>query len=840
MPSIFSRHARAVLDGAPDPFAEPGVGPNYAPSRSVRIEHVTVRLSLNPVERTFSGSAELLFTPLPIFDGTACFDLEEVDVSSVTDADGVPLDYTLGDGVLAVKSGNATTIVVQWTGSEPSRGLYFTGPTDREPDRQHMAWTQCQDEDGHFVFPCHDHPRVKHPWTIELDAPAGYTLLSNGKQTEGGDRSGRVWSRWEQREPMPAYLFTAVAARLTRIDATDTATPVAYYVPVGQEDGTIRSMGKTPLMIEAFARKTGVPYPWPRYDQVVVHDFIFGGMENVACTTMTDLLLVDEKAVLEWDPDGLVSHELAHQWFGDLVTCQDWSQAWLNESWATFMEQVWWAEDRGETETTWYRWETAQGYHGEDSGRYRRPIVSYTFREPIDVFDRHLYNKGSIVLSTLRYELGEDAFWTGVKHYLETHAHSTTHTRHFQRAMEDATGANLDRFFDQWIWGAGHPALEVSLGEDKGLVTVGVKQTQSGDQTAKVFHFTLRCELVFADGSTRVVDLPVRERDRSWAIPVDGEVTTVRVDPGYRVLAAIQISGPTPWLEALAMDACPVLALRANKALISKGTSRAVAIATRALSEHPFHGVRASIASGLGKRGGTESRDALLAALDSDTDPRSTRAIVEALGTFRDAAVASALIAELSEEQDTWHLRGALLKSLGATRDPRAVDVIRQHIDEPSWGEVIAQRGVAGLAASEDPAVLDDIRVRTTAAYPERVQAAAAVALASLGDKVESVRKQARERLCEMVHEPGFRARLSAVSALGRLKDPGATATLNKVHRSDPDGRIRRSAFEALRTIRKGRTSDAGLASLRSRIDELAEQNDTLRKRLDKLDRIQE
>ena len=129
-------------------------------------------------------------------------------------------------------------------------------------------------------------------------------------------------------------------------------------VPEGEDEAVIRAFGKTPAMLDAYSDITGVEYAWPRYDQVVVHDFIFGGMENTACTTMTDVLLVPPDASLEWDPEGLVSHELAHQWFGDLVTCQDWSQGWLNESWATLCEALWIEHSRSAADAQWYRFAT--------------------------------------------------------------------------------------------------------------------------------------------------------------------------------------------------------------------------------------------------------------------------------------------------------------------------------------------------------------------------------------------------------------------------------------------------------------------------------------------------
>ena len=236
------------------PFAEPGVKPHYAPSRSVRITHIDLRLSLEPVQKTFRGEAVLHVQPLLSYDGRVVFDLDEVEVLAVTDARGEELSYGHQDGQLTVRQASPSVIKVTWQGESPRCGLYFTGPTEQEPERQHMAWTQCQDEDGHFVFPCHDHPGVRHTWSIHLDAPSGYTLLSNGACVSHEERDGRAHAHYEMRDSMPPYLFTAVAALLTCVDSEWRGRPVRYFVPVGQEEAVLRSMAKTPLMIEEYSR----------------------------------------------------------------------------------------------------------------------------------------------------------------------------------------------------------------------------------------------------------------------------------------------------------------------------------------------------------------------------------------------------------------------------------------------------------------------------------------------------------------------------------------------------------------------------------------------------------
>lgn len=831
----------AVLDGASMPFAEPGVEPHYAPSRTVRIEHIDLSITLAVRQERFSGEARIRFICLPTFEGTVDLDLDDVTVDDVTNGEGEALRWTHDSDHLRVHGvGGDGVVVVRWHHSKPTRGLYFTGPTACAPDRQQMAWTQCQDEDAHFAFPCHDHPGIKHPWTLRLRSEAGYTLLSNGAVVEEGEDADGAFAVFEQAEPMPAYLVNIVAAQLSVEETTWRGKSVRYLVPVGEEEAVLRAFGKTPIMLDAYSDITGVEYPWPRYDQVVVHDFIFGGMENVAVTTMTDLLLVDEMASLEWDPDRLVCHELAHQWFGDLLTCQDWSQGWLNESWATFMEVVWWEHDRSAEDANWYAYTQMLSYLGEDSGRYRRPIVSYRFKEPIDVFDRHLYEKGAVVMRTLRTQLGADAFWAGVKLYLDRHRHGTVHTRHFQRALEDATGRNLDQFFQQWIWGAGHPALSVKVAHKDGLLMVTVKQTQSGDETADAFHLPLALEVVREGEAPMSITLPLAERERTWAIPVSGDVASVRVDPGFQVLSTITLDAPRGWLERLAADACPVLAARAIQALLADGSGKAVRSALDAFAAHPAYQVREHIAGKLGQRGGDEARDALLAAFASDDHPRVRRAAASALGNYRDQAVADAMIDEVNKDDvGTWHLRAAALRTLGKTRDPRAVRAIRPHLQVESWADAVAGAACMGLANTRDPAVLDDLVACSRVGNRPRVRAGAALALGELGDKVEAVRQNCVERLVEMLDEPGFREQNVSIMALGTLKHPASIGPLTKVHTSAPDGRTQRSAYEALYKIRQGRTTEAGLAALRDEMESLRKDNAKLRGRLEKLERLE-
>ncbi len=819
-------------------FAEPGVRAHFAPSRSTRIEHVELWLNLYPETASFDGKATITLAGLPIYDGEVQLDLDEVQVSSVVGPDGEPLEWHLTDGTLVVQSAECPAeLTVTWTGSKPRLGLYFTGPSQAFPDRPKTAWTQCQDEDGHFVFPCHDHPRSKHAWTIHLSGPKGHTLLSNGARVAEGTDDDRVMATFQQTEPMPAYLMTAVSAPLDVIDAGTSDLAVRYLFPKGQAEAAERSMGRTPDMIALFAERTGIDFPWARYDQVVVHDFVFGGMENIGCTTMTELLLVSDGASQEWDPETLVAHELAHQWFGDLVTCIDWSHGWLNESWATYMETVWITATRPADEATWYRYKLARGYFAEADDRYVRAIVENRFREPIDVFDRHLYQKGASVLATLQAQIGEHAFWNGVRRYLAENAHGSVHTVDFQRALEDATGENLGAFFEQWIHTPGHPVLQVTLKKENGFVGLDLEQQQDVEVSKDAFAFTLRVEVCFEDGSNQIVDLPVSERKRSVAIPVSKRVASVRVDPDFRVLGKLILKGPRNWLMTTVSDSCPVLAVRAARALLQTGHPSAVQAVYDAASAHNSRFVRVELVGLLARRNDRDAEHFLIEHALVDADVRVRRAACDALGGFQSESAADALRAVIDTNPQTPHLLGSALKSLGRTRQPNVDAVIAPYVHSAqTWADIVAARALAGLAETRNEDVFPLLFTAASAEHRPRIRAAAFAALAELAGHIPVRNADVRECLLCVLAEGGFRESLAAIDALKTLGDSKALVALDTVHATAADGRVMRMAFEAATSIRRTGKALGVARQAQQRAEEVARQHAELRVRVDRLE----
>ncbi len=485
-----AHHQGGLGRGAREPFALAGTTARYAPDRSVDVRHTRLELRLDPTRRFIAGTAT--HTLVALDEGVTEVELhaDELTILSVAAGNGRALSFTHAEGCVRIRLsaplalGAEVSVTLAYEGA-PRRGLYFVAPDAQRPDKPHQAWTQGQDEDSRYWFPCFDHPGEKASTEILARVPARYQALSNGAlvgRTPHGD--GTVTWHWRQALPHSAYLVTLVVGEFEEVRLESPRVPLTVWVRPGQTGRVQAAFGRTAKMLEVFERRFGVAYPWEKYAQVVVEDFIFGGMENTSATTLVDVALFDERAGLDYDADDLIAHELAHQWWGDLLTCRDWPHAWLNEGFATWCETVFKEEHLGGDEAAYERHTQRSGYLEEDAADYRRAIVDRRYVEPIDLFDRHLYEKGSCVLHMLRKELGEEPFWRAIRTYAEANSGESVVTEDLIRAVERATGRNLEWFFDQWVFRGGHPELTCAWSFDSKRkdLALTLRQGQAGDE----------------------------------------------------------------------------------------------------------------------------------------------------------------------------------------------------------------------------------------------------------------------------------------------------------------------------------------------------------------------
>src|SRR6266568_4021940 len=434
---------------------------------------------------------------------------------------------------------------------ENGKGLTFIQPEGQE-HRPRQIWSQGEDHNNHFWFPTYDFPNDKMTWELVATVPQQYTVVSNGRLVADRPLPGGAHSvTWRQDLPSSTYLVSLIVAPLVKLPDRWHGIPVDYYVYHADSSRARRLFGVTPDMIDVYSRLTALPYPWAKYAQTTVADF-FGGMENVSATTLVDWL-PDERAYLDrpWYQWILIPHELAHQWFGDYVTTENWANMWLNEGFAEFMPGQYWS--------------TKLGRHAEDDyylDEYRQYVqIDARRRMPLAALgSNNIYPKGALVLRMLRDYLGPERFWASINRYLTRHALGNATSDDLRQAVLDATGENLEGFWSEWVYGAGHPAFTVAAAYDSAArtLTLSVKQTQrdsvTGDstapryQTAAVFHMPLSIRVGTPGGDVvRRVQLTAREQTISFPA-LAGPPTMVVFDDGNTILKELSFDEPTAWL----------------------------------------------------------------------------------------------------------------------------------------------------------------------------------------------------------------------------------------------------------------------------------------------------
>ena len=340
---------------------------------------------------------------------------------------------------------------------DPKDGLHFFGPSKADPGAPLLVWSQGETTTNRYWFPSIDEPDQRQTTEVIVTVPAGFEAVSNGKLAERQENSTdkTVTFDWRQEIPHPSYLVTLVVGQFDVVRHEWDGIPVLYYVPKGKQAEAEPTYGRTPEMLTYFSERFGVHYPWAKYAQVSCFQF-GGGMENTSATTMGDRILVDQRSLLDRNAESIVSHELAHQWWGDMITCRDWSHTWLNEGFASYAEALWDEHARG-------RDEYALNMHRKAGGAIlagkERPVMDRHYTSPDAMFDGRSYPKGAWVVHMLRNRLGDDAFWKGIKRYATENQFHSAESYDLRRSLERTTDRDLERFFTT---GSSGPAIPTS------------------------------------------------------------------------------------------------------------------------------------------------------------------------------------------------------------------------------------------------------------------------------------------------------------------------------------------------------------------------------------------
>ncbi len=723
------------------PFQTGESAPKYPRSRNFRVRHIKLQLSFDEKHKKISG--EVTHHIIPVSDGVQNITLDCVDlhIKRIT-AEGKQLDFRVNDATVTcefgrkLKAGTEIPVTIVYEGT-PQKGIYFILPDKGYPKKQVQIWTQGEMEDTRHWIPCYDYPNNKATFEQIFTVRRKYTCIGNGELVSVKDDKKGGFKTWHFRNdtPSPAYLIMMAAGEFDVHHEIAEGVPLETYVPRGQREKLNRSFSKTGAMLKLFNHLTGRDYPYPKYAQICVQDFIFGGMENMSATILTDWTLHDSRAHLDVSSDPLVAHELAHQWFGDLLTCRDWSHIWLNEGFATYFETLFAESDLGRDDFHFKVKALHDAYIEEDQNRYRRPIVCNTFSDPEEMFDRHTYEKGASVLHMLRRILGDDAFYQSIRHYVDRHQGRNVITQDLMSAIEETTGQNLDWFFDQWVYKAGYPRFEVSHEWDESahLLRVTVKQVQKLESDTPIFRIPFEFEVTTAK-KAQSFNLVNDRAEQEYFLPVAERPLMALFDKGGQILKAIEYKKSKDELLYQLQHAGDALdRIFAARELGRRHSSGVVIKALEhALLRDPFYGVRQAAAAGLADIKSPDCIPTLQKGL-VDRNAKVRRSVVAALGCFKDNDTAFNLVTRKCGNDASYLVRGEAVAAVAKHKRKESHALMLKAFKQDSYREVVRARAADGLAVLEDPRGLKVLREWMTYGKPVHVRMAALNAAAKLG-----------------------------------------------------------------------------------------------------------
>jgi aminopeptidase N len=836
-------------------FELPGAKPQYNPDRYGQVQHIALDLKLDIPNQICTGTCVTILNP--IRNGITSIVMDAVDMEIISiGLSGVSQKYSYDGKQISIALatsltiGQDVTIEIAYKLDKPDRGLYFIYPTEHEPNKPVQVWTQGEDEDSRYWFPCFDYPGQLASSEIRVEVPSSFTAVSNGSLSNVTDQPNSKIYHWIQTEVHPTYLMTLAVGEFSEIRDEWNGKDITYYVEKGKEDSARLTMGKTPRMVEFYSQTYGYPYAYPKYAQVCVDDFIFGGMENTSTTLLTDRCLLDERAAIDnLRAETLVAHELAHQWFGDLVVIKHWSHAWIKEGAATYAEVLWLTHEYGSDLGRYYWLGQAREYLDEDSSRYRRPLVTHVYREAIELYDRHIYEKGSCVYHMMRVELGDELFFKTIATFLKDNAHNTVETIDLLRAVEKTTGRNLTFLFDQYVYRGGHPDYKVSYSwdNDSNLAKVAVTQTQVADGKTEGL-FDLKIPIAFTTNNvTQSFTVRIHQREQAFYFPLASKPDFVSFDAGNNTLKTVELDYPLPELSAqLNQDPDCLSRLHAAAAIAKKGNLEALKTLEKALTTEAFWGVRLEIVEAIATIKLDQTETILINAL-KDPEARVRRAVVVALAEQKTATAYQAVKAVVAAGDASYYTESSAIASLGtfatsglpdAPEESEVLAILKSVLEtREGWNQVVRSGAIVALSRMKTSvAALELLQDYTQPKVPQALRLAAIRALGtiSIGQTATQL-EQILNRLRELSRDRFFLTQVAIIAALGQMETTKAIPLLSSFV-ALPDGRVKRMAEEAIQRVQSKSGSDASVKQLREELDTLKKDNQTLKSRMEVLE----
>jgi len=669
--------------------------------RSREFDALRYRVTLKVDMDRKSLEGENQITMVPLNDGLqkCVLDAEFLVVSGVKLADGKVLAFEQKDNQVFINLGHSYShldtirFTVQYSLDKPTLGLRFI---DESPTNPRQVSSDCFPNKARQWIPCYDYPNDKVATEMIVTVDQRYKVLSNGELVEVDDikSNGTKTYHWNQELPHATYLINLSIADYEVIADSLGSLPINYWVYQGQSDDALTSFSKTPHMIDFYNKLYNFDFPWAKYDQVI-STYMGGGAEATSATLLGEGAVMDQNALQDFSWERVIAHEIAHQWWGDIITLRSWEHTWLNESFATYSDYLYTRAEFGEDAGAFDLLGKKNQYLNEAHNRYMRPIVFNRYNDPGDNFDSHTYPKGANVLHLLRYILGDDTFFRTLSTFLHENAFKPVDTHDLMKTVKEVSGKNMDWFFEQFVFSPGHAVFEVNKTWDQARKILKIDIIQKQDSLPGVPIYTIPVNLGFSFGDRKEIrEVWLQDKVESFEFAFDQEPLLVRFDEGNYLLKELTCKMPLRELLYQAEHDDVIGRLSAVNEMKSFADDPLVPVEwLKRCSGDSFWAVRQAALTNLARGTGSKYLDQIKAAT-SDENSKVRVSAVRIIGDLKDPRLVK-LLKRIFASDNSYAVQAEVLRSIGKYGNKRDVAFLKEAATKKSY------RNVVGKAAEE-------------------------------------------------------------------------------------------------------------------------------------------
>ncbi len=799
----------------------------HAPDKEFHMVHLDLNFHFDIAKKEVFGVATEKIVPFQLDYKNVHLNAMDMKIDKVT-MGNENLKYQYDGKILTIDLnkpyGINDTLTYSVTYSTiPKKGIFFTLPDKAYPKRIPEIWSQSESEDAQYWYPCQDHPNDFSTSTLTATVPEGWVVVSNGvltKETTDKKDHSKTFT-WTENKPHVVYLNSIIAGKYDILKTKWDDVPIYYYVEPEYAKYAMENFSHTPDILKYFSEVTGHHYEWEKLSLSTVQNFTEGGMENVSAITLTNTTLHDKDAEPQVNSTNLVSHETAHQWFGDLLTCRDWNDAWLNEGFAQFFEALYGQHAFGNDHYTYEMNQNHQQVVMADK-RERQATYYARYNSPDDVFSVYIYQRGASILNMLRHMLGDQLFFKAIRLYVQRNQFHNVDTHDLERAFQAATGRNLNWFFREWIYKGGHPIFDVKYNydQDSHKLLMTVDQTQKVDSLTPVYRVPVD---IFIETPSQKITKTVwiDSLNNPYSFDVNEKPLMVNFDEGHYLLDEVNVKKSEPELVyQLKNDKDVVGRIWAADQLAKEKGDEAEKALAASLKDDSFWAVRSQCAALLGKFVNDESEHSLVEAL-KDKDQRVQVSAINSLGNFskltsleknngmeklqsQDKGIAK-LLSEKFDIAKNYFVRAAAVEAYAKIDSIKALPVVIRAMNTDSYQGTIKVAALSAMASIDSNKAYDYEVKFTKYGEPDEVRTRALFMLTQ-----SSFNKDKTAKLCEkLVNDPYWIVSLIAVNGLGRLGTEDSIPVLQKVAHETTNFRIVEVAKRAIKEI-ENRQKEAG------------------------------